>query len=750
MKKYFFFWLLLFLFSFSFGLWIDDVNAANEDDYTLKINSKGLSSDRILIMNWAFSGDYNEFDIYSSIDWDYYRFVDTVEIKKWTYTYNLPCWIQLFRFKFVPKLKGKVKKKIQYTYWKEFEYKTNVGWASWKCRPLPSAASVDKLDPSYAISWTSVVLTWTATSWSSDVEVKVAKNWSDTYTTLAIVPMTDESFKYDAQITDRDLVFALVPRNLYWAPYIYPESIRCFNRHCAPKDNMWWIIFWELTYTFYEDKNLIEFQWNQKVAWVYVDVFLFSGQNSKKIWTVNLMDWKYSYKVPCWNVTSNFFFMLKDFEGIGYEYQVETNVDDEHCRKESTLAPQVTNSTDEWFWYVWWDQSAIVNNGLTREMDNAFKFAQHYQLTSAASFRDANLSGNITRAAMAKMIANFAKKALWLEPDKSVSCSFPDVPVSLDREFNNWITEACQLWIMGVWIENFKPYESVLRAEFWTILSRLVFKNKDWNPYYQPHLNALRASNIMKDTNPFKIEKRGNVLLMLMRTARKIWIADWSYTKDYLLPSEVYSQKKSDEKSLNTIVELVDPSLVDVAKSVLSFDWSNWSYRWWWADMSTANVCLVNATGDNKLSFHRDPVILSDNVEVRLYDKKNNYKILGTVPMNHWNFDYSYTGKDAELIFAFIPRNAKWGEYRFPVDFALWSWNTTCVNEKVSITEEVIAAETKLWKDASVLWILLPSLRKKDDKVIKNLKNLMLSYKESEDEYTKNIWIYLGYLLANL
>ena len=85
MKKIIFLWLLLFLFSFSFGLWIDNVNAANEDDYTLKINSKGLSSDRILIMNWAFSGDYNEFDIYSSIDWDHYRFVDTVEIKKWTY-----------------------------------------------------------------------------------------------------------------------------------------------------------------------------------------------------------------------------------------------------------------------------------------------------------------------------------------------------------------------------------------------------------------------------------------------------------------------------------------------------------------------------------------------------------------------------------------------------------------------------------------------------------------------------------------
>jgi hypothetical protein len=52
---------------------------------------------------------------------------------------------------------------------------------------------------------------------------------------------------------------------------------------------------------------------------------------------------------------------------------------------------------------------------------------------------------------------------------------------------------------MWVWISNFKPYETVLRAEFWTILSRLIFWNKDWDPYYQPHLNALKSANIIKD-----------------------------------------------------------------------------------------------------------------------------------------------------------------------------------------------------------------------------------------------------------
>ena len=749
MKKIIFLWLLLFLFSFSIGLWIVGVNAANEDDYTLKINSKGLSSDRILIMNWAFSGDYNEFDIYSSIDWDHYRFVDTVEIKKWTYTYNLPCWIQLFWFKFVPKLKGKVKKKIQYTYWKEFEYKTNVGWASWKCRPLPSAAPIEKLDPSYVISWTSVVLTWTATSWSSDVEVKVAKNWSDTFSSIAIVPMTGEKFVYDTELFDRGLRFALVPRNLYWEAFVYSWSIFCFNRNCWPQENLSTVIFWVLQHTVDTQKNQITFQWENKLAWVNLNIELFTNWKFRKVDTIKLMNWTYNYKYWCWDKELVFKFSLEDAEWIEYLYRVEVDSSNLNCTNTWATVFDTKGLNSGWYWFVGGDQSAIVNNWLTRELDNALKFAQHYRLTSAASVRDANLNWNITRAAMAKMISNFAKNALGVEPDVTRSCSFPDVPTSLDREFGNWITEACQLWIMWVWISNFKPYETVLRAEFWTILSRLIFWNKDWDPYYQPHLNALKSANIIKDWDPFKIEKRWNVLLMLMRSAQKIWVSDWSYSKDILLPSETYTAKKTVEKTLFTIVELVDDSLLDFAKSVRDFDWSSENYQWGWADMSNANVCVSNKTWDNTLSFYRDPVILSDDVEVRLYDDKGKYQTLGTVPMLYWNFKYSYTGKDSNLLFAFTPRNAKWATYRYELDYHAGSWYDTCKWDRVEISDEVIEVINKLWKDANVLWLLLPSIREKDQQVIKNLKNLMISYKESDDEYNHNVGVYLWYLLWN-
>ena len=56
-------------------------------------------------------------------------------------------------------------------------------------------------------------------------------------------------------------------------------------------------------------------------------------------------------------------------------------------------------------------------------------------------------------------------------------------------------------------IQKFKPYDNVLRAEFWTILSRLVFWISDWIPYYQPHLNTLKANWIMNNIDPFKIER---------------------------------------------------------------------------------------------------------------------------------------------------------------------------------------------------------------------------------------------------
>jgi hypothetical protein len=90
---------------------------------------------------------------------------------------------------------------------------------------------------------------------------------------------------------------------------------------------------------------------------------------------------------------------------------------------------------------------------------------------------------------------------------------------------------ACQLDLM--WLEpdgktpkkKFDPNQYVDRAQFGTILSRLVYGDQynvyDWETFkrYEKHLRALYEDSIIKKIDtPFMRERRGRVLLMLQRT----------------------------------------------------------------------------------------------------------------------------------------------------------------------------------------------------------------------------------------
>jgi hypothetical protein len=63
---------------------------------------------------------------------------------------------------------------------------------------------------------------------------------------------------------------------------------------------------------------------------------------------------------------------------------------------------------------------------------------------------------------------------------------------------------ACQLGLMGLndqgsANETFNPNETVTRAQFGTVLSRLIRqdKNNGGTPYYAKHLQALKTAGIM-------------------------------------------------------------------------------------------------------------------------------------------------------------------------------------------------------------------------------------------------------------
>ena len=75
--------------------------------------------------------------------------------------------------------------------------------------------------------------------------------------------------------------------------------------------------------------------------------------------------------------------------------------------------------------------------------------------------------------------------------------------------------------------QTFDPYDYVTRAQFGTVLSRLIYGDMynihtgEQQQYtrYDKHLHALNRDHIMKQiTHPSALEKRARVLLMLKRT----------------------------------------------------------------------------------------------------------------------------------------------------------------------------------------------------------------------------------------
>ena len=161
------------------------------------------------------------------------------------------------------------------------------------------------------------------------------------------------------------------------------------------------------------------------------------------------------------------------------------------------------------------------DNKFSQEFIQAYNFAFENWITTVSPINKANLEWKLTRIAMAKMLSQYAINVLWMEPDTNRNNKFNDVTDDLDARYNNGVTLAYQLWIM--WINmpknNFRPDDEVTRAEFWTALSRLLFKTEDWKDYYYTtHLNKLMETGIITNNDPKLKELRWYVMIMLMRS----------------------------------------------------------------------------------------------------------------------------------------------------------------------------------------------------------------------------------------
>jgi hypothetical protein len=174
--------------------------------------------------------------------------------------------------------------------------------------------------------------------------------------------------------------------------------------------------------------------------------------------------------------------------------------------------------------------SAIeINPDYSIEQNNAYSYAYQNWITTMPTIEKADIKWKLIRKHLAKMITVYAVNVLWLRTDNSMSgCKdFADIKGE-SNEMKLYMQYSCQLGLM--WLDSngspatkFNPNEKVTRAQFGTVMSRMLRWTKynwwEWKRYTK-HLEALKDWWIMtKIDTPKMLELRWWVMLMLMRNA---------------------------------------------------------------------------------------------------------------------------------------------------------------------------------------------------------------------------------------
>ncbi len=205
------------------------------------------------------------------------------------------------------------------------------------------------------------------------------------------------------------------------------------------------------------------------------------------------------------------------YDGDCGEYsEVENDVDEEA----DDFDPNV---------YGWSNSCSAEKSSYSDELNQAYIYACNMWITTMPTIDTANMMWPLLRKHLAKMISEFSMSVLWNSPEMTKKCEFTDMD-NESKEMQYYAETSCQLYLM--WLHPngvdpktvFDPNEIVTRAQFGTVLSRLLRQTQHaankWELYYGRHLEALKNNAIMTQIYnewPSKQELRWRVMLMLMR-----------------------------------------------------------------------------------------------------------------------------------------------------------------------------------------------------------------------------------------
>ena len=167
-----------------------------------------------------------------------------------------------------------------------------------------------------------------------------------------------------------------------------------------------------------------------------------------------------------------------------------------------------------------------------QELIDAYTWAKWEWITSMPTIEDARMDEWITREELAKMMVVYMSKVLWKQPVISKTAKYKDVSVKTrGQELYDYIQLSYQYQIMGIdanWkaLRYFNPTRKVSRAEFATVLSRVLYGdkyNQEWKKYYEKHIQALQKAGILTNTTPTIKEVRWWIMLMLYRSWKEMF-----------------------------------------------------------------------------------------------------------------------------------------------------------------------------------------------------------------------------------
>ncbi len=194
------------------------------------------------------------------------------------------------------------------------------------------------------------------------------------------------------------------------------------------------------------------------------------------------------------------------------------------------------NTCEAGTWHEMPNTCPIGATNFSQEMIDAFQFSYGMNITTMCPVESARLNGYILRKELAKMMTNFTIKVMWIYPDLNKTwCDVYNDMSNESREMQFYTKTICQLSMM--WLnedgivpkKSFDPNQYVDRAQFGTILSRLIFggrynltgnnfdhTKKDYR--FKNHLAALKVNSVMNNiSDPYMLELRWYVFIMLQR-----------------------------------------------------------------------------------------------------------------------------------------------------------------------------------------------------------------------------------------